>query len=349
MVEARIAQGGLYGLAGEFPPVRVAQGGMYALAKIGTPLHVAQGGMYSLTAITPQIGIAQAGMYVLAAGAPCVSEWCQVWRIVRTDGQVFRFTSLDHDWEWLGEEYQACDSLSPSASENVAQADEAGNMDLSGAVGENGIKPRELFMGLFDGAVVDAWLVPYEGEGRQKLLVRGTFGPVEQTDTGFKVELLGDGAKLMQTPLIQLIQPDCRWEFGNPITCGVDLGPLTVTGTVDSGVGQRQFTDAARVETAGYFTRGRITWVTGSNAGKSAEIRIHSAGGVFELWPRVPYAIVAGDQYSMTPGCTNLKESVGGTNGCEAWANLGRYGGFRNVPGRDRRNKPADAKPPGTG
>ncbi len=347
MVETRVSQAGLYGLAGEIPPARIAQAGMYALIRTGVPVRVAQGGMYALTGVLSDVRVAQAGMYVLAAGAPCVSQWTQVWKITRTDGQIFRFTSLDHDFTWLGENYQACDSLTPSATEAVGQADEAGSMDLSGALGANGISERELYMGLFDGAYVDVWLVPYDGEGRQKRLVRGTFGPVEQTDTGFKVELLGDGAKLLQTPLIRLIQPDCRWQFGDPATCGKDLIPLTVTGTVDEATGQRQFTDTGRTETAGYFTRGRVTFTNGDNNGLSAEIRLHSAGGVFDLWPRLPFAIRPSDTYSMTPGCTNLKDASGGTNGCTAWANLIRFGGFDKVPGRDKRSAAANAREPG--
>lgn len=343
MVEARVDQGGLAALLTVVPEIRVDQAGAQALVSVIPPIRIDQGGFNALVAVQPVTPIAQAGMYCLAAGSPCTTRWCQVWTITRTDGEVFRFTSLDHDWEWLGVEYKACDSLVPSASEAVSEVDAAGNMDLSGAIGPDGITEAALYAGLFDGATVEAWLVPWAGEGRQRRLLKCTFGAVEQTSTGFKVEGLGDGAKLMQTPLIRLIQPDCRWQFGDRF-CQVALGPLMVTGTVDSGLGQRGFTDAARAEAAGYFRRGRVTFTTGDNAGVSAEIKGHDAGGLFGLWPRLPFGISTGDQYSMTPGCSNLKEASGGTNGCTEWANLTRYGGFRNVPGRDKRNAAANAR-----
>lgn len=348
MTEVRVDQGGEYALATIVPEVRVDQGGAYALVDVGVEARVDQAGLYVLVEIIPEFKVDQAGMYCLAAGSPCTSKWCQVWTITRTDGEVFRFTSLDRDLIYGGETYQACDSLVPSASEEVSELDAAGNMDLSGAIGPDGITLEALYAGLFDGAVAEAWLVPWSGSGRQHRLLKGSFGPVEQTKTGFKVELLGDGAKLMQTPLIRMLQPDCRWRFGDN-HCQKDLAALTVTGTVDSGHGQRAFIDAARVEAAGYFRRGRVTFTTGNNAGVSAEIKEHEAGGVFTLWPRLPFGIAAGDQYSMEPGCTNMKESDGGNNGCTAWDNLLRYGGFRNVPGSDRRNGAANAKPPGTG
>jgi uncharacterized phage protein (TIGR02218 family) len=344
MTEARVAQAGMHALLGETPEVRTAQAGMYALVQSGVEVRAAQAGLYALVAVTAQVKIAQAGMYLLASGAPCGTRWAQIWTITRTDGEVFRFTSLDRDLDYLGQTYQACDSLVPSASEAVSQVDQAGTMDLSGAIGEDGITEAALYSGLFDGATVEAWLVPWDDENRPpRRLLKGTFGAVDQGETGFKVELLGDGAKLMQTPLVRPLAPDCRWLFGDS-KCQVDLVALTVTGTIDSGDGLRGFTDAARAETAGYFTRGRVTFTSGANNGISAEIKEHASGGVFTLWPKMPFPIVAGVTYSMTPGCTNLKEASGGTNGCTAWDNLARYGGFDKVPGGDKRSAGASVR-----
>jgi uncharacterized phage protein (TIGR02218 family) len=208
-----------------------------------------------------------------------------------------------------------------------------GTMDLSGTLGE--ITEHALYTGLFDGAVVEAWLVPWQGTGTQRRLLKGSFGAVEQEQSAFKVELLGDGARLQQTPLVRALQPGCRWLFGDA-RCGKDLGPLTVIGTVDSATGVRSFTDAARGEAAGYFSRGRVTFTSGDNSGISAEIKEHETGGVFVLWPRLPFALVPGVTYSMRPGCTNLEESAGGTNGCDAWSNFDNYGGFLDVPTKDR-------------
>lgn len=336
MVETRVAQGGTYALAGATPETRVDQAGAYALVNVGVETRVAQSGAYAFIAVTAESRIAQVGAYVLGAGAPCGMRWAQIWTITRTDGGVFRFTSLNRDLEYGGNTYQACDSLVPSASQAVSEVDAAGTMDLSGAIGPDGITEHDLYSGLFDGAEVEAWLVPWAGAGVPRLLLHGTFGEVEQTQTGFKLQLQGDGAKLMQTPLVRTLQPGCRWKFGDPSTCAFDLSSVTVTGTVDSGQGQRAFTDAARAETAGYFTRGVVTFTSGQNDGISAEIKEHAAGGIFELWPRLPYAVAAGDSYSMTPGCTNLEDTANGTNGCTAWGNLVNYGGFPDVPTKDK-------------
>lgn len=347
MTAGRVTQAGVEALMKVTPPGVVTQAGVEYLHKVGTVLDVTQAGVEYLHRVQPTYLVTQAGVEFLYKHVPCTTSYCQVWTITRTDGEVFRFTSKDTAFTYRGEVYQACDSLVPSASESVSEVDAASNMDLSGAVGPDGITKEALYSGLFDGAHVEAWLVPWQGTGPRKLLIDATFGPLEQTETGFKVEALGDGAKLMQTPIISLLQPGCRWlsgrfgGFGGPF-CGKDLTGLAVTGTIDSGNGLRDFTDAARGEPAGYFTRGKVTFTSGLNSGISAEIKEHASGGVFELWPRLPFPILPGVTYSMIPGCTGLHEASGGTNGCEAWDNRRRYGGWLHVPGGDKRNKAAD-------
>lgn len=348
MTTAKVGQAGVEIIYSTDPAARVSQAGIEYLHRVGTPLDASQVGVEYLHRVQPTFSISQAGIEVLYKSSPCTTKWAQVWMITRTDDAVFRFTSKDTDFDWRGNSYIACGSLQPSASENVSEVDAAGTMDLAGAIGTGAgqITEHALYSGLFDGATVEAWLVPWSGEGNVKRLLKGTFGPVEQTKSGWKVELLGDGAKLMQTPLVALLGPGCRWTFGDA-RCGKDLGPLTVTGTVDSGVGQREFTDAARAEAAGYFARGVVTFTGGDNDGISAEIKEHETGGVFTLWPRVPYPISAGDTYSMTPGCTLTKDASGGTNGCTAWGQLARYGGFDKVPGGDKASAAANVRAPG--
>ena len=351
MTEQRASQAGVEYLHRVVPGLDVAQGGVEYLHTVIPGVKASQLGVEYLHRVQPGHAISQAGVELLYKAAPCGTRRAQVWTITRADGTVYRFTSLDRDLPFGGASYRACSSLAPSASENVAEVDSAGTMDLSGAIGTAAgqINGNDLFAGRFDGASVEAWLVPWESPGGgvgadvPRRLLKGTFGAVDLTETGFKVELLGDGARLQQTPLVSLLQPGCRWTFGDA-RCGKDLAPLTVAGTVDSGDGVRDFTDAARTEAAGHFNFGRVTFTSGANAGISAEIKSHAAGGAFTLWPRVPFAIAAGDEYSMTPGCTNLKAADAGCNGCTAWGQLLRYGGFDHVPTGDERNAAADVR-----
>jgi uncharacterized phage protein (TIGR02218 family) len=349
MTDQRVSQAGVEVLFKPLPGHQISQAGVEVLYRVGTDMQASQVGVEILYRVTPELSVSQSGVEFLFKSLPCGTKLAQIWTITRTDDEVFRFTSLDRDIEYpagSGITYQACGSLTPSASENVAELDAAGNMDLSGAVGgdDGWIDSWDLYSGRFDGARVDVWLVPWAGEGRVKKLLGGTFAPVSLTEAGFRVEIVGDGEKLKQTPLVQPVKPDCRWRFGDPVTCGKDLALLTVTGTVDDGNGVRDFVDAARAEPAGYFKFGRVTFTSGLNIGISAEIKEHTAGGNFTLWPRVPFDPQTGDNYAMEPGCTNLKASDGGCNGCTAWGQLARYGGFDKVPGRDKRGKAANVR-----
>lgn len=343
MTEARASQAGIETLYRVVPTARAAQVGAEYLHRVIPGARASQAGAEYLHRVRPTFSISQSGVECLHKAVPCTTRWAQIWTITRRDGVAYRFTSLDRELSWQGTAYKACDSLVPSASEGVSEVDAAGTMDLSGAIGESGISELALFAGLLDGARAEAWLVPWMGGGMPRLLLRGTFGSVEHGKTGFRVELLGDGAKLMQTPLVRRLQPGCRHLFGDG-GCKKALGPLTVNGIVTQGEGQRSFTDTGRAEAAGYFSRGRVTFTSGMNAGVSAEIKEHRTGGEFTLWPRLAFPIVAGATYSMTPGCSNLKASANGTNGCTAWANNVNYGGADKVPGGDKRNKPANVR-----
>lgn len=337
MTQLNATQGGTEYLANHNPENRVVQAGAEVMFSIGVIGTVSQSGAEFMFRVIPTNNITQCGLEYLYKWSSCTTRNAQIWTITRTDGEQLRFTSLDRDLEWQGETYLACNSLTPSASESIAEVGGVGSIELTGLLASGAVSMFDLHNGKYDNARVEAWLVPWGGTDVIKPLLAGSFGRVEYTEDGFRAEIIGGGGKLTQRPLIRTLQPGCRWQFGDT-NCAKDLGALEVTGTIDSGTGARGFVDAARTEPAGYFSRGLVTFTTGDNAGVTAEIKEHLADGVFTLWPRLAFRIDAGDQYTMTPGCTNLLETASGTNGCTAWANVVNYGGFPFVPGRDKVN-----------
>ncbi|XUU60636.1 DUF2163 domain-containing protein [Erythrobacter sp. HA6-11] len=343
MTEARVGQAGVETLQSASPDVQVSQSGAETLFRVTPGVEASQAGVEVLFRVLASYRVSQAGVEVLYKHRPCDTSWCQIWTIERSDGTMLRFTSLDRDLVDRGDTYRSCASLLPSASESIAEIGGAGSMDLTGLLASGAVTQGDLHAGLYDGATVEAWLVPWNGPGDRKLLMRGSFGVVEYSENDFTVEIQGDGAKLEQTPLINVTQPNCRWRFCDA-NCGKDPAPITVSGTVESGAGQRGFTDSTRAEAAGYFSRGVVTFTSGNNAGISADIKTHGAGGVFTLWPRLQFPILAGDTYDMLPGCTNQQGAADGTNGCDAWVNFVNYGGEPSVPGRDRTRQQPDVR-----
>ncbi|CAJ3065672.1 Uncharacterized conserved protein [Burkholderia pseudomallei] len=81
--------------------------------------------------------------------------------------------------------------------------------------------------------------------------------------------------------------------------------------------------------TIGYFAYGKVTWLTGQNAGFSMEVKSF-APGVVTLAMAMPYPIAVGDTYTITAGC----DKTIGT--CSArYNNILHFRGEPYIPGPD--------------
>lgn len=298
--------------------------------------------------------VGQGPALVLCQQVPCATHWVQTWRIARLDGQVFRFTDHDRPVSFMGQTFSPCDSLAGSAAELAAFIGQVGSQELAGIVADDGISEEDLHAGRFDGATVEVWLVPWSQGGGTipRRLFYGTVEGVSHGQHGFTAEVLTPGAKLQQRALLDHYTVACRWPLGDPATCGVALGPLTVAGTAThlSAVAagnlahKRIFRDSARAEAAGHFDLGLLTWTSGANAGVAREVKSFAADGTFVLWEPCPKAVQIGDAYTVYPGCDKTEATCKGK-----FANFDRYGGFPDVPGRDRVSQTPNAKSGGGG
>jgi uncharacterized phage protein (TIGR02218 family) len=271
---------------------------------------------------------------------PCLAHWAQCWRVERADGTVLAFTSHDRPLEFRGDTYAPCDSLSASASEVAAVLGSVGNMELAGVLADDGIREADLLGGVFDGAAVEVWMVPWiaaVGEAPWRLGA-GTVGKTSQGTLGFTAEVLTPGARLQQQPLLQTYTPACRFELGDA-RCKVDLEALKVAGTATSvaainaarASSRRQFSDSARTEADGHFDQGILAWTSGANSGARSEVKSYTeADGTFVLWSAMLRPIEAGDGYEVTPGCDLTAATCK-----DKFDNFVNYGGFPDVPGRD--------------
>lgn len=105
------------------------------------------------------------------------------------------------------------------------------------------------------------------------------------------------------------------------------IDALTKQGTVTGVTDSRVFTDSGLTDTAGTFEQGVVSWLTGGNAGLSKEVKAHATGGVFTLVEPMPYAINAGDTFTVSVGC--LKRHV---EDCKT-----RYDNLHNFRGEPHR------------
>lgn len=345
--DIRATQIPILALGDVVPDSRITQSSFLVLSDVSPTARVTQLLALSLIEVIPDIRITQIPILVLADHVPCITKWAQTWTITRTDGQVFAFTSLDRNLTYRGVVHKSCDSLSSTATEMSSSAGSTGSMELAGLISDSSIKDIDLFNGLFDGANVEIWLVPWEDVGGEipVRLLEGTLGDATQGLNGFVTEIITPGATMRQKPLLDFYTPGCPYKLGDS-RCGFDLDTLEVTGSVTgltipnspNSANKRVFIDSSRSEADGFFELGEVTWTSGDNNGLSVEVKDFT-GTTFVLWRSLLKPIQIGDTYTAKPGCDKTVET------CKTKFNIFvNYGGFPDVPGQDRIVQTPDSK-----
>lgn len=315
------------------PPTRASQVSALALAEPPPPpVRASQAAILTIGEIVPDVLASQMATLVLGHGSACVTERCQIWKITRRDGRVFRYTSHDRPVFYGGQTYSACRSLNPSASENASTLGSVGNMELLGIIDDEGISEADLYGGLFDDAFVTVDLITW-GRGTEvpRRLAAGWTGSLSQGETGFKMEVLGPGARLEQQALVQMVTPGCRWVFGSK-ECGVDVEALKLAGAVVSANTRGAFVATLPASPAErQWENGRVRWTSGVNAGQITETKtVDFETGQVVLWASTGFLPEPGDTFDLIPGCDFNRDG-----GCTVYANVINFGGFPDLPGAD--------------
>ena len=320
--------------------VQATQQAVMILGEVVPSARASQQAGLLLAEIIPDVAASQQAILILAEGSPCVTRRCQIWTITRRDGVVFRYTSHDQPVVYGGQTYAACRSLDPSASENASTLGSVGNIELEGIIDDDGISEADLYGGLFDDAYVTVDLISWGDAEAPRRLASGWTGELSQGDTGFRMEVLGAGARLDQQALVQMVTPGCRWTFGDS-RCGVDVEALAIGGTVTAAGSRGSFLAVLDSGDGGLqWANGTVRWTSGVNAGHVVEVKsVDFATGQIVLWASPPYLPEAGDAFDLLPGCDKIREG-----GCTVYSNVINFGGFPDVPGGDSLLETPDAK-----
>lgn len=350
--ELRATQAALLVLDTGDPDLRTTQSALLVLGEEVTtvPMRITQSVNLVLTEFITDLNVTQSAVLVLADHVPCLTKWAQCWIITRTDGVVYGFTTLDVPVLCRGVMCYPCDSLMATAAEHSTMLGTAGDMEATGIISDSGISAEDIQAGLFDRATIEVWNQPWDNVNDEIpfRIAAGTLGSVTFGLNQYTFQVRTDAAKLKQTALLETYTPGCRYQFGNQrdSRCPVDLTTITVSGAVDATVvansstmsTRRAFIDSTRAEAPGFFNFGRLTWLTGGNAGYSSEVK-SSDGSTIVLWDTMPNIIQIGDTYDIHPGCDKTK------NGHLLYnADMVDFGGFPDVPGQDSINQTPDQK-----
>lgn len=324
------------------PFIRTTQAVRLVVGLVGAPIRTTQAVRLTVFSGTYPLRTTQAVRLTIVDGVPCVTQWQQLWTITRRDGVVFRYTSLDVDFEWMGQLYKTCGALQPSAAEDAGTVGNVSNVELEGIFKDDGITEAALYGGLFDDAFVEVWLVPYDDSGESpRRLAAGWCGNLSHGENGFNMEVVGPGARIDQQALVQPFTPGCRWVFGSP-QCGVDREAIKVLGTVASVTNRGSFVGTAVDPAAFQWDNGLVRWTSGENDGLECEVKTAVFGGgevVIELWELAGFEPTIGDTFDLLPGCDLSKPTCK-----DVYANVINFGGFDKVPGQDSVTETPDAK-----
>lgn len=325
MTDSRVTQAGFEVGSVADPLIRITQAGFEVGFQQSSPMRITQAGF--------EVG-------VRFDTPACLTREADLWKITRTDGVTFRFTSHNRAMSFRGETYTPCKGITASALQLSANIGDSDNIDLDGLVSAGAVSVVDLWARLFDDATVEIWRAAWDGSGYSELLFAGTCGALDLEDTTYRFEVVSAGQRLTQNAVLQSVTAACRYELGEA-RCGVNLAAFTVTGSVTAvaapnlrtSARRRSFTDSARGEATNYWQFAKLTWTSGSNAGITCDV-LAFGSGVFVLSRSMPYDIDAADAYSIIRGCDKLPATCN-----TVFSNKINFGGFEYLRGNDDLNK----------
>ncbi|MEZ5818336.1 MAG: DUF2163 domain-containing protein [Hyphomicrobiaceae bacterium] len=262
-----------------------------------------------------------------------VTTLCWCWRITPRVGVPLGFTDHDRDIVFDGTTFEAASGFTASEMrESVGLS--VDNLEVESALTSDRLSEARLAAGDFDEARIDIFRVDWTNPASRVLLRHGSLGEVRRSGSAFAAEVRGLAHYLQQVQG-RVFQFSCDAEVGDQ-RCGVDLGnPLYKgAGIVASADGERRFATFDLAGFAdGWFTRGLLTFTSGSNAGRASEIKRHQRHGAvatLELWQPPGASIAVGDSFVLTAGCDKQHAT------CRAkFSNVANYRGFPHMPGND--------------
>ena len=257
--------------------------------------------------------------------------WC--WRLTRADGLRLGFTDHDLPLTFDGTLFEPESGF--SASEIRAGSDLAVDaQDAEGVLSSDRITETDILDGRWDNAEVELWRVNWADTTQRVLLRRGAVGQIRRGRLAFVAEIRSLAHVLGQT-VGRVFQAGCDAELGDT-RCRVNLnaGAYRGTGSVTEVLRDRAFIVAGISSFAeGWFAQGTLTWSSGANAGRRAELLLHDVAGALvtlTLLEAPLRAIAMGDSFTVTAGCDKRAET------CRTkFANIANFRGFPHIPGQD--------------
>ena len=250
-----------------------------------------------------------------------IAQLCTIWEVTRSDGTQERYT--DHDADIVAMGYTWSSLTSYDSTTALARQDMSVLTSEFTTGVQDGVTLADIEAQKYDDAQIVLYAIDWSSPSDGVVpLLKGWVGNITVDGQQIKFEFRSLAQKLQQN-VGRTISAACDADLGDS-RCKVDLTPYTVAGTAQSG-DQYTLNDASLTQANNYFAGGRLTI-----HGVSREIRSSTSAGVITFYDPLPTPIVAGDAYSMTPGCD---KTIGTCN--SKYSNVVNFRGFPDVPGSD--------------
>ena len=257
--------------------------------------------------------------------------WC--WRIARSDGTTFGFTDHDQPLHFEGTMFEPESGF--TASELRSSSDLSVDAeDAEGVLRSHRITETDILDGRWDNAEVEVWRVNWSDPSQRVLLRRGAIGQIRRGRLAFVAEVRSLAHVLGQT-VGRTFQATCDAQLGDA-RCGVDLDDPSYMahGAVSAILRDRAFvTTGLGGFATGWFTLGTLTWTSGANVARRAEVAGHAREAhevTISLLEAPVRHMTVGDTFIIRAGCDKQLET------CRAkFANVANFRGFPHIPGQD--------------
>lgn len=283
---------------------------------------------------------------LLAHLAQEVTTLAEGWKVLRSDGAIFGFSTHDRDIEIDGVVYRASEGLRPTSAHttNTLSTD---TLDVTAFLDVT--TELEMAAGIWDDAKVINFEVNWDDlptviENNPDVLVKrkGALGRITRQEGLFTAEIRGE-ADNFQTRIGRQYSPVCPWRhaiwaneagtFISSVECQANLAGLgfIVGGSITS-VGTDatlMFSDSASTQVDGFYNDGYIHMLTGANAGLTQKVRVW-ASDAFTLYIPFPYPVAIGSTYRAVRGDPNTYESCK-----DVYLNIVNFGGTPFIQGAD--------------
>lgn len=254
-------------------------------------------------------------------------------RIVRTDNEVFGFTSADVPDTVDGVFYDSAPGLDVT-SLVISSGLSVDNLELSTLHDEEVFTTGDILTGKWRNAsfVISRYNYANKADGVE-VLIAGTVGEVRLMQDKVVAELRGL-QQYLQQGVGSLTSKTCRARLGDA-KCTKDLTSFTVSTTVSAKTSNQVFTGTGLAQADDYFGNGELLWTSGDNVGLRAMVKEFGSGIITLLLPAF-YPVQVGDAFTIIAGCRKRL-----TEDCKTkFNNVLNFQGEPHLPGVDFLTKP---------